>query len=523
MMTQQERAAVEYTLSNPAFRQQCLDQLLQAHSRGSQMLCSLHQLVEEIDFGTLERPPQTSWNENELDSIVYRCLRIVLAPLVDRGYLRRITRGYHKMMIEFDPDRINLELFRKIVSEPVDVPTLIEQLQSQRWFSSSLWRATDLELDEIVEFLTAKAGDLLAEPSEQRSSALSHRRIPGGALMTRSMIDNWLLELVDLLMDRRLQPPSRRLRVAKDRNHRSDHHLRSWTSIAKDALVALFQLLDLVVLNDELIYDVKWAHTWNQSERLSPIAPLLRPIKIGIGTRRKLAGDWDVDIPPDSPAIVRDGALYYLNLSRLLGVYYWPSPKRAEYLKAHMYSEIGSGFLTVLREYVDSNLREMLCEALAPLDLPEPYLDFPGFGSSILANCDTRESILETAMEFRGSKECQAFRGWLKEMDSALQLGNLAVIARNIRDVKDVLGMIQADTGLQEKAPSDKIEFEIGLSPTLAISLESAKSLFHQFRRRPYHIAFLRCHFTRVLKNTNLSIQAIRLFPELTNRESKFL
>lgn len=62
---------------------------------------TLHAIVDEIQFVS---PPNR--HENNLDSVVYLCLEITLAPLIESGVVASLRRGYHNFFIAYDADAI---------------------------------------------------------------------------------------------------------------------------------------------------------------------------------------------------------------------------------------------------------------------------------------------------------------------------------------------------------------------------------------------------------------------------------
>ena len=92
-----------------------------------------------------------------------------------------------------------------------------------------------------------------------------------------------------------------------------------------ESFLSLSQLLDLMICNDELVYDSEMSWVWDSTEAMSVISPLMNKIKLGKKTKEKLTTMWEYS-SSKYPPIVWEGALYYLGLSQLLGVNYWPSP-----------------------------------------------------------------------------------------------------------------------------------------------------------------------------------------------------
>jgi hypothetical protein len=324
--------------------------------------------------------------------------------------------------------------------------------------------------------------------------------------VTKALIDNWSLELSCELLDR---------------NYNKNQSAYVDDSPKPVNLVALFQLLDLIVTTDELIFDRNWAFGWESSPSLNPILPMLSELEFSPHHNILVSETPDdislLDIPDKNQQPVRVGALYYLKLAKTLGVYYWPSPQRAEFLSNYKFSKPKDGFVKVLESYVDNQMQEMIREIYAELDLGESSLDFPGFGSTILANCDSRESILPNAMQFRETKECRNFREWLQKMDTALSVGNVKTIALGLKDLKEIIKSIRAELHLDD-TPDEKAELQIGISPTLTLDTRLLNSIVNPLKPKKYHMVFLRNHLMQVLTG-NIWNNTARLFPELRNSQ----
>lgn len=335
-----------------------------------------------------------------------------------------------------------------------------------------------------------------------------------------AVVDNWLLELASRLLDKTIE----NYQFEKEFLQSNDPYLEFYgyfdfngyqKIILYEKALSLLQLLDLLVLNDEIIYDSTWTYLWIKSEKLKPILPILTSLEIENEDRKKLNENWKYIIEKGNhPDLIKDGALYYLKLSQILGVYYWPAPQRAEFLSLNNYSKIKSGFVLQLKKYIDSNLEEIIKKTFYAFKSTKSFFNFPGFGSSILQNCVTREDIIPITMQFRNSKECIAFRNWLKEMDCALEKGDIKVIANEIQKLNDILESTLILLGIKNKQ-THIVEFQLGLSPTIKLSTNFISSFLKKFKPKPYHIIFLRNYFERVLTNTNTLFQLKRLFPEV--------
>lgn len=329
---------------------------------------------------------------------------------------------------------------------------------------------------------------------------------------TAAVVDNWLLEFACRLIDPKL-----------DETYFVIDHYRGYYNLfdrrpskvffAGDKILALLQLIELIVVSDQLVYDADWSHIWAASAGLNEIKHLLRPVEPTGGSRKySEAPDWHIDTKNDTPDIVRDGAMYYHELASSLGVACWPSPQRAQFLSETEYVRVGSSFIMQLRSHVDSLLGGLIDDAIRPLNLTRKTLLLPGFGSTILNCVNSRHSILSAALELRESRDAIGFRKWLREMDIALQSGDVNTLSTALRDVEEVVISTRSGLGLQPN--SDGLEFTIGLSPSIKSNVGSVRRLFHSLGSKKVHVTFLRNHFSEVLEGADLWFQIERLFPE---------
>ncbi len=342
-----------------------------------------------------------------------------------------------------------------------------------------------------------------------------------------TVVDNWLLELVSQILsfeNKKLSSSTSYYYDFIQHGYGTSYKVNDRTKLAQNQIEALLNLLDLIVLNDKLIFDSGWANVWNQSDVLPALKKLLSPIRIGDETKSIIESDMMQNfafyIDYGYPEIVQDGAMYYLSLARLLSTNYWPSPQRSQFLRQYVYSQIGSGFVLELKGHIDKSIKEAIHDAISPISINTSFLDFSSFGTSILASCESRESILPTAMQLRESSGPTEFRKWLREMDIALQSGNLVFISRSLKELTEVLHSIRAELGLQND-DARNVEFQIGLSPTLTIGSQTAHSMLQNLKRKPYHLTFLRNHLAKTLKNADTWSHISRLFPEMNQLEKQ--
>ncbi len=287
----------------------------------------------------------------------------------------------------------------------------------------------------------------------------------------------------------------------------------SWSDDSvKSIMTALLQVLDLLIINDYLVYEYEYSYSWKDFSVAKSLEPLLHQVRLGSHLKRKLILNTNVvHFSPDSSNVVRQGAIHYLALSRLLGICYWPSPKRAKYLKQQSYTRIQSSFVLKFQEFMDENLENIVSEIINPLKV-ESNLFFSGFSATVLASCDTASAIVPTLFQVRQSSASLRFREWLRDMDIALQKGDLKHIAKEMKNVNDVIHDIRKDLGLR-KDEQETVEFQIGISPSLVLDKAAVNSIFNHFAPKPYHLVFIRNHFSKFLESADIKNHLFRLFP----------
>jgi hypothetical protein len=360
---------------------------------------------------------------------------------------------------------------------------------------------------------------------------------------SRAVVDNWTLELAagmlegvfsqedsDLLYKERLQNAYDTVYVHEQSPNdvwigrgrgfviRTSGKERSGkiNGVRYTKVQALLQFLDLVVMYDTLVVDSEMVFAWERFVSMQAISSIISKVRLGEDTREKIKSAFS-NVPTEgSPSIISAGALYYLGLANMLGLDYWASPKRAEFLSEKLRGGFKKGFVTVLDKFSDEKLHTLAQELIENDYLGDilPSIYFPGFGAAVLLKCKSRTEILEKALDFRQLRECVAFRRWLVEMDEATREGNLRFIAKNMGDLQGIIADIRKDLAGGE-AFHGNVELEIGLSPSLTFNSESINAIRDRFKPRKLHLSFLRHHFYSALENSNIWYQIWRLFPEL--------
>ena len=339
---------------------------------------------------------------------------------------------------------------------------------------------------------------------------------------SRTLIDNWMLELAFSMWTDNYEKNftdyeeehTSMLAVYLGQPALYTYRHQAWTwkdSIVIDTATALLQTLDLLVINNELVYDTTFSNAWKRFSQSDLVKPMLREVKLSNKVTKELLPSIGF-FPkyPDDNGMISEGAIYYLSLARFLGVYYWPSPKRAEYLKQNYFNKVNN-FALSFRDFIDETSKQIAAEILEPIKI-ESQLFFSGFSVPILASCEKPSSILPTLIQVRNSSSGKGFREWLEKMDEVLQTGNLKFIAKEMKTVNDVISDIRKDLGIDTKG-EQFAELQIGLSPSLNLGDEAIKTIISQFKPKPYHVIFIREYFDKFLESGNVKTHLSRLFP----------
>lgn len=338
--------------------------------------------------------------------------------------------------------------------------------------------------------------------------------------INRILVDNWLLSHVSRLLgpgfsdtdkyELKDDPYPYLVKVPKPSIFSKKK--KSWPITVTRSMIALMQFLDLLAIGDELIYDDAFSYAWKT--RLEIKESLLVSVRIGDETKKhlpELIKEGKQEDDDKTPEVISEGTRYYSSLAQFLGIYYWPTPERAEYLATHKFFSVTPVFSVAVNEFVDQNLKgiaDLVRDFLPGIESP---ISFPGFGSAVLANCAKSDDILPTILEFRKTRECVAFRAWLSQMDHALEKGDLTALAHSMTDLKEVVASVERGLGI--KNPTLKVDMQIGLSPSITLDTQTLDSIRKGLTPKKLHITFLRRHFVNVLQQANTWHTLQRLFP----------
>jgi hypothetical protein len=237
-----------------------------------------------------------------------------------------------------------------------------------------------------------------------------------------AIVDNWSLELAGALISDEVGYKS------KDRNQELIH--------------ALFDLLDIVVLNENIVYETAFSYVWDRKHSLREIKPFTVPITAIENEGRELvireySTSHDTKhrghLFQTEQKITEDGAKFYLSIAEALGVQYWPAPKRQKYLESRN-NEKKDKFVFLLDSDVKKTISALAAQVSHQFSSIAPNI-LPGFGAKILADCDSRDSIITTAIQLREDQYTLAFREWCREMDYHLETGNVVSLHKSIKDI----------------------------------------------------------------------------------------
>ncbi|MCP4599062.1 MAG: hypothetical protein GY847_00725 [Proteobacteria bacterium] len=361
-------------------------------------------------------------------------------------------------------------------------------------------------------------------------SALDERAFANSDLENAALTDNWLLEL----SARQLLT----MNSSRDRDLPYLPYIRNILPVPQkgqipDGLDALIHLLDLIVLHEKIVYDPQLAIGWKELETLKPIEEVLLPTPIVFDrdqydhVTKLLLPEYENSFRSGKDAmssayrgderrfkIVGVGATYYLALSNLMNAYYWPAPMRREFLEQHVYRPLRGSFSVVIRRNLRSRIEALMSEALADLELATSQMLLPSLGSTVLAECVEIESILPAAMQLRRSKEAREFRKWIAEMDEALQVGDVMSLRMAFKDLADLDADVRKSLSLGTDPGDSSLEVTLGISPSLTFNSDFFARLRTRFRRKRFHVSFLRSYYDACLRNANLAENVRRLFGE---------
>ena len=317
-----------------------------------------------------------------------------------------------------------------------------------------------------------------------------------------AIVDNWSLELASHLLS----------------NEYQDYIMTAQRQ--QELIKALFDFLDILVLNENIVYETGFSYVWDWNKSLALIKPYTIPITaiekdnnqfiISEGIEESLNKKrFDGFYPQDK--VVEDGAIFYLKIAEALGIQYWPAPKRQKFIDG-LNSSSERNFLLFLDSDIKNKISRITSDVFQQFSAIKPTM-LPGFGAKILADCDSPESIIPTAMQLRKDPYSIAFREWCREMDCHLETGNVVALHKSAKEISLLLDDIckRFSTKKEDKNKTG-VKFQVGLRPSISIEGNLIGSLIEKFLPKKLHIVFLRRHIESVLSNTNISHHVERLF-----------
>lgn len=139
----------------------------------------------------------------------------------------------------------------------------------------------------------------------------------------------------------------------------------------------------------------------------------------------------------------RFGALEYIYISELLGLTYFPSESRLEFLNYfydYSNTEIRPGEDLIC--YTDITVKKFYEEMRAHIEKPSIAFQAPLFLDYLLYNTDEKSNVLQTAMKMRDTKEIRDFRAWIETINHAVMIGDWIEYEKSFRIVEDIVNRI---------------------------------------------------------------------------------
>ncbi len=297
----------------------------------------------------------------------------------------------------------------------------------------------------------------------------------------------------------------------------------NWARESVDYILALLQLLDLMVLNDELLYEKQYSSAWAGLKSAQKIKDYLVPFSLNQVDRKKLVNEFNIN--PNSFGneynMTWFSALWYYGFSKASGLNYWPAPERSRFLKQHCFDILPNHFVGTFKGWFKDNLDFTIKESLKNIPNNLNDISFPGFGYLSICESNDKEGILNNIIEIRNSRSTKAFRKWLNELDNAQNVGNLKEIIFKFSEIQDMFNDIRKDLGLAGKDLGTEVH--IGISPGIKFKFSSIQSFFNYLKPKPLHITFLRKNIHNYFSKTDTILQLSKLFPEVKEHECAVL
>lgn len=321
---------------------------------------------------------------------------------------------------------------------------------------------------------------------------------------SRALIDNWGIELALSALRAPLDSLSN---LGVPANCRFAHGQGDKARTRRDAIESLITFFDAFVLFDQIVFDEEYAFTWRQpfSHLLPQLdgtltsAESLLPDRAAQPNRR--AGDSD---------LVADGLDHYLALAQEIETVYWPCPRRATLLESWGRAAEGRA-APILTRLAHRELDAAYDRIVAELNADKSSYVWAGFGSVVLADCDSRDSVLTAAMQLRGTKEAAGFRRWLAEFERALQKPDLRPLSDACDHLRDVLADI--DRLGRRKEPLKGMSLVLGFGwPQIEIDSTLMSGLLNRFLPKKPHVTFLRGQLSKMVGAGDMERHLDRLF-----------
>lgn len=377
-----------------------------------------------------------------------------------------------------------------------------------------------------------------------------------------AVFDNWSLQLACELLEFsiikdetfKIRRPSGYDTMVFDQYKEVGTSPVTWSWFTSDHITSLLRLLDAIVLYDSFSHDEVRSFVWKESPVFDEISQILKPVSI---PKKVLHGfdkfveenkrfniddankynDFKFEISgedglirdlisgdpffetPDNIGVVED-AIFYLTYADSIGATYWPAPKRGNYLSNTIFSQTAFTFSEDIRSMFQKNIRKATEEIAGKLYgdtyrlFEMPTLNLPGFGSSVLGQCETAEDILPAVMKLRYSEGAFALREWLRKYENLISDGDVLAAADLIKGVGALV--LDLERSLDCKGSySTETQIQIGMTPSVNINSGVVSRFFRELYPKPPHMLFIKDHIKKSLKTADLSISVNRLFPGL--------
>lgn len=208
-------------------------------------------------------------------------------------------------------------------------------------------------------------------------------------------------------------------------------------------LACIASFLESIVVAERILVPRAFSDTWRTHSKflakllpdvLTPLSCLDESPEHKELVNRQLADLGLLNEQHKADVRVFHGALFYALLSNEIGTPYLPSPYRADFLD-HAERNLRVRHATPTQWTSMRNLDVVRQKAVANLTesgvgITTIQIALPCVFSRLLAESVSKENLIDGAIKLRESREAQAFRRWVNELDLAIKCGSIKEIAR---------------------------------------------------------------------------------------------